>query len=383
MSGTMSRNLRPQWLQQVILALFSFLLSQCVLALVLHYLLHTNYFSAQNWVRWDSGHYLSIAEHGYEIMPCSQVPGFAPDSPDTCGNTGWFPGYPLLIRALAWFTGDYVVTAGILSKILLLVSLFMAVKIAGFERISVKSVAFSLLTAFSFGFVYYSAVFPMSGVVCCALCAYYFASSGRMWFIVLFCFLAAAFYPVGCLVAASLALWHITDKAPFRQRFLQSTVIGLAGLAGLVAVFMGLQITVGDWRGFLLVQDKYAHGYQSPLLTLQIFFNTLPLPLHWPAAIAYQTLFTYLLYIGVSFFFIYRRMHRVPVYRWTYIYLSVFLWFSLCQAGDYSRFRSESLLLPALLLLKDAPTWVLAGSTLFLLAVGIPMAYLFFAGVLI
>jgi hypothetical protein len=40
------------------------------------------------WVRWDSYRYITIARDGYAWVP--------EDPPSS--STGWFPGYPLLIR---------------------------------------------------------------------------------------------------------------------------------------------------------------------------------------------------------------------------------------------------------------------------------------------
>ena len=54
-----------------------------------------NPFTTAEWVRWDSRNYLSIANHGYTLMSC-QGEVFS-----LCGNSGWFPFYPLLIAPFA------------------------------------------------------------------------------------------------------------------------------------------------------------------------------------------------------------------------------------------------------------------------------------------
>ena len=54
---------------------------------------------SRSWIRWDSGHYLKIAQSGYELVSCKGI-GYA-SSNDWCGNAGWFPGYPALIRVFA------------------------------------------------------------------------------------------------------------------------------------------------------------------------------------------------------------------------------------------------------------------------------------------
>src|SRR3954468_9910273 len=52
-------------------------------------------FSSPTWSRWDSGLYVDIAEHGYTLFRCAP-----PNGADWCGNAGWFPAYPWLLRAL-------------------------------------------------------------------------------------------------------------------------------------------------------------------------------------------------------------------------------------------------------------------------------------------
>ena len=48
---------------------------------------------------WDIGHYLTIADKGYEEYPCN--PAFDYPMGDICGNVGWFPGWPMAVRILS------------------------------------------------------------------------------------------------------------------------------------------------------------------------------------------------------------------------------------------------------------------------------------------
>ena len=47
---------------------------------------------------WDVEHYLSISEIGYESFPC--VEGVHFPAGEICGNVGWYPGWPLVVKAL-------------------------------------------------------------------------------------------------------------------------------------------------------------------------------------------------------------------------------------------------------------------------------------------
>src|SRR5690348_5428499 len=55
---------------------------------------------ASNWARWDSGYYEAIAHHGYSMHRCALGEGLNARA-RWCGNTAWFPGYPLLIAAIS------------------------------------------------------------------------------------------------------------------------------------------------------------------------------------------------------------------------------------------------------------------------------------------
>ena len=52
------------------------------------------------WGRWDTGQYLSIAKDGYVFERCVGVANRGPE--DWCGNSGWFPLYPYMMRVGSW-----------------------------------------------------------------------------------------------------------------------------------------------------------------------------------------------------------------------------------------------------------------------------------------
>src|SRR5687768_13586343 len=124
-----------QNLHQLGLALAVFLLSQLLVAVVI-YITGNNYFNSYNWLRWDSDHYLKIAEKGYEFFPCAGKFGNPDTSKDFCGNTGWFPGYPMLIRFSAMLFKDSLLVAGILSKIFYFFILFAVLKVSKISAFS-------------------------------------------------------------------------------------------------------------------------------------------------------------------------------------------------------------------------------------------------------
>src|SRR4051812_20052786 len=70
------------------------------------------FFAYDTWIKWDSGHYLSIANDGYRFISCGELPGYDPKQ--WCGNAGWFPGYPLLLRVLHGLTGQPTIRLAVL-----------------------------------------------------------------------------------------------------------------------------------------------------------------------------------------------------------------------------------------------------------------------------
>ena len=373
------------FLNQSLLALLTFLFSQVVLAIILFYLDY-GYFNSTNWLRWDSGHYLQIASKGYELFPCAGKFGFPLNSTEICGNTGWFPGYPLLIKLFGYLFKDEIIIAGVLSKIFYFLSLFMVLKIMDIRKYSLKNIIFLCIPAFSFGFIFYNAIFPMSAVLFFALSGIYFFLRRKLWLTGLFCFLAAFFYPTGFLLSFVFAITIlIGSHETFKLKAVKLLIPLAMGGLGVLAVFSIFQITVNDWSAFIEVQAKYGHSFQSPIKNIGSFlrnasiFNSFSIN-HF---IHYQSILIISGYIALSFFFFYRRMYENELYLLTYIYITLFLIFPWTISGELSRCRAESLLFPFVFLLKETKIRWIALILILLLGLGIPVSYLFFTSVLI
>jgi hypothetical protein len=376
---------KKAFLNQLLLSLLAFLSSQVVLALVLYYLDY-GYFNSTNWLRWDSGLYLQIASKGYELFPCAGKLGFPLNSSEICGNTGWFPGYPLLIKLFGLLFKNDVIAAGVLSKIFYFLSLLMVVKILDINSFSLKNILIICIPAFSFGFIFYSAIFPMSAVLFFALSGIYFFIRRKIWVTGLFCFLAAFFYPTGFLLSFVFAVTIlIIGNEGFKIKAVKLFIPLIMGGLGVIAVFTIFQITVNDWTAFIQVQAKYGHSFQSPVKNIGSFLKDATLSdsfsmIHF---IHYQSILIILGYLAISYFFFSRRMFKNELYLLAYIYITLFLIFPWTISGDLSRCRAESLLLPFVFLLKETKTHWLALILILLLGLVIPMSYLFFTGVLI
>jgi hypothetical protein len=69
-----------------------------------------DFFDPGTWALWDGRQYLSQARQGLTLIPC-KVPPYKPGQ--WCGNAGWFPLYPALVRGVSW-TGLSLEWSGVL-----------------------------------------------------------------------------------------------------------------------------------------------------------------------------------------------------------------------------------------------------------------------------
>src|SRR5271157_748696 len=187
------------FLNQLALVLVSFVVSQILLVFVLHFV-HYNYFRPDTWSRWDSGIYISIASTGYTLFPCAGKYGYPMTATEFCGNAGWFPGYPILIKLLSLAFRNKLLMAVTLSKLFYIFSLLLVLKISEVREFSWRNLLFTSVATFSFSFIYLNAIFPLSAVLFFALAGLYFYLKQKIWLTGLFCFLASFFYPSGFLL---------------------------------------------------------------------------------------------------------------------------------------------------------------------------------------
>ncbi|MDD4051531.1 MAG: glycosyltransferase family 39 protein, partial [candidate division Zixibacteria bacterium] len=54
---------------------------------------------------WDIEHYRTIALRGYEVYPCD--PAIHYPMGDICGNVGWFPAWPIILKILSLGQVDF------------------------------------------------------------------------------------------------------------------------------------------------------------------------------------------------------------------------------------------------------------------------------------
>lgn len=324
---------------------------------------------------------MSIAQTGYTYFSCAGKFWFPENSTEWCGNAGWFPGFPILIRITGFFSEDLVLVGSLLTKTFYFLSLVLVARIANLRGIAWANFIYLSIAAFFFGSIYYSAVFPISSVIFFALVGFYFYQRGNMWITGFCCFLAALFYPTGFLLAFVFTLTYlIADPRAFIQKIPRASIPLVCGGLGSVLVFIIFQIAVGDPLAFIHVQAKYGHTFENPFKMIAGAFSFANFSAEEPIknATHFQSFFVLIGYALATILFFKKKMYRNTLNLWSYIYFSMYLIFPWCLGGDLSRYRAEALLMPCVFLLKDLNSDWNALILGYMLMIAIPMSYLFF-----
>ena len=370
------------------LILLPFVASQIVLSLVLHYEGQA-YLSTTNWSRWDSGHYLSIAENGYEYFRCSdRFSDYPKSSTHMCGNTGWFPTYSLLIWLTSIFGGKVVLIGGMVSKMFYIATIWMVTILLDLKVLNYRNLLITSSAAFFYGYIYYNAIFPVSCLLFFTLLAFYFYKSQKNWQTAGCCFVAATLYPSGFLLGISFGLTTLLKtQLPIKERFKAMWPPIAMGFLGVICVFGWMHISVGDWAAFINAHQKYGQGamVQNPLYNLESHIMNMKfgLPIKVEDFVNFQTLLVIASYLLVSYHFFYRRMYHDTLYLWSYLYLSFFFLYPWTTGGTVSSYRAESLLLPLIFFTSNLKIKWLEFIFLVLFVLGIGMSHLFFSNVLV
>jgi hypothetical protein len=226
------------------------------------------------WARWDSGLYFSIAEKGYEAFPCwTQFKDYPPGSPDLCGNCGWMPGFPLLLRGL--MSLGIPPPEGAMWIVNLLLPLWFA-RVYGWISPGNSPLRKFLLMALAAawpGSVYLHAAFPIVLYLVLSACYLDNLLRGRYARAAAWGCLAAIAYSTGfflALLAGPLLLFRHWGKW---KEFLKSLIAPVSVLSSF-GIFLLVQWKMtGIPFAFFVTQSKYGHGINSPLKMLGILWE--------------------------------------------------------------------------------------------------------------
>ncbi|ATB41919.1 hypothetical protein CYFUS_007395 [Cystobacter fuscus] len=338
---------------------------------------------ADAWVRWDSGHYLSIAANGFILHPCG--PDYGGPS-NWCGNAGWMPGYPRLIGLLS-HTGLAPAQAGVLLSALFSLGLLVLLW-TGFLGQRAKTLPVLGLAALFPGQVYQHAVFPISMCLFFSLLCLFFQERRRPVLAGLAGGVAAFSYTTGFLLApvvlgAELLAPGRSEGSPW-PRWGRGVVMALGVMLGFVAALAVFQAQTGAWNALFLSQAKYGHGLGNPLDALEAVVGPLLRgeSRHWKnASPRVQTLLVALMVLVLVARPLSRWREMGQRERWLALYGLAFWLFPLVMGRGVSLYRAESLLVPLALLAwrpAVAGMWLVLAAALV-----VPMGRLFFLSILV
>jgi hypothetical protein len=197
------------------------------------------------WARWDSFHYMAIANDGYHrtAFPCH-------DSALVCAQASWYPGYPALFAIPAALGVDLSV-AGLATSWLFcfagLVILWWRYLDPAPREARYACLAFAAATP---GMIYMHTVFPLAVLTTCALVALVALAEDRGLVAGLSGAVAAASYPLGALLAPVAVGLALVRRASARQALLAA---GLT-VCGLLAVILVQWLQIGEPLAYFKTQ---------------------------------------------------------------------------------------------------------------------------------
>jgi hypothetical protein len=344
-----------------------------------------DFFNVGTWGRWDTGLYLQIEQHGYDFISCAGVKSFRPT--DWCGDTGWFPGYPLLMRIVAQLGPSPALAGVLISAAFELATLYVVWRWFLGPRLTSRTFLPLVLLAVWFGGIYDHAVFPLSLTTFCLFVAVRLTLQQR-WQGAGFAGAAAAFsYSTGFLVGAAIATWILLwgPGNDLRARLRPALTVGGLSLAGFGLVVLVQWLQTGVLGAFFLVQHKYGHGIHNPV---NVFLHGL-LPMAqggwrtFGGAPGWEAIdvAAIVLGLGLATLTVWRR-EAAPA-RLLMVVIVAFWLFPLVIGPRVSLYRSDALVVPAVLLLARAPVAVQAGLVAVAGVLYFAMATLFFEYVLV
>lgn len=347
-------------------------------------------FNLESWSRWDSNVYRSIARAGYEFYPCDIPRDGTPIARQGrwCGNCPWFPGYPALIWLTTRFKVGELAGAVLVSAIFCLLSLLVLwIELLGAER-TCKNFLCLLFASLFPGSVFYHAVFPMSMATFFVLLSLYFARREQWTRCGIAALLSSFTYPSGAFLAAVFAIWFFYSfkSLPWRDKLWRTMTIGAGTSIGVAWVFIVQRLFVGAWFTFLTAQAGYktpfkGHSGRDVILIfhpVMILVQSAKDVTHWVCAFTGLSRITNpvivtpkQLIVSASILFVaatvvlllafsVRTARHSPLEAYQAIFLLVF-WLALLSLDNWSgQTRKQGLLLPAVALARNLPTWILA-----------------------
>lgn len=219
------------------------------------------------WARWDASHYIAVARLGYGN----------PASPSAHGGLGFFPLYPLLMRALVAVAGvdrtngAYAVAGILISNACFLAAIALLTLLGAMlvgERAALEGVLLLCVAPFS---LFFGAVYTESLFLLLVAAALLFGNRGRWRTAGIAAGLGSATRLVGLLIGPALLV--LAYRRGARPRDLAA--IALLSPSGLVAFFAYLWWTFDDPFAYFDAQSEWG-GWDEHVRFYADLFVTRP-----------------------------------------------------------------------------------------------------------
>ena len=321
------------------------------------------------WLRWDSFHYLSIARQGYSAQPCGQF---------VCGNTGWFPLFPWMIKAFATLGLSISSAALFVTLLSLLVSSEVLSRLIQRRWSSVAvAVAFLLLP----GGVYHVAAFPVSLTTALDLSAIWLFLYSFYGASAVSAFLAAFAYPSSVILAVALGPFL------FKRSVLQGLKFQILHILPVVAPVFGyfaakawIDHASGIVSAYSLTQARYGHSWSLSLTVLRSSVRYF-----WKNPVFLQTGTVFILMILATAIILRHLSVQNALLSCCFLVMGWSWWMLPHLIGDsVSIYRQEALLAPLFVMAGSyLPRNVILMAAVPLIALSAVMTRLFFSGELV
>lgn len=202
----------------------------------------------ESWHHWDTGHYMWIATHGYDVA----------------WRTAYFPLYPMLERLVMFATGDALVAGLLISNaagLVMLVVLYQLICEDFTDEIASRTMLYLVIfpTAFFFTAGYNEALF-----LCLVVLSFYALRHGYWWLAAIFGFFAGLTRSAGLLLLLPFCYeylrWHDFSLRNLRLNSLSGILIVAA--TGLFSLYC--YIHFHDALAFSHAQSHWQHVLRAP-----------------------------------------------------------------------------------------------------------------------
>lgn len=339
----------------------------------------------KTWSRADSDLYLSIARHGYSIFRCRShlYPG------SWCGNAGWFPAYPWLIRALHLFAIPFAPAAlavAWLAELATLVVLWQGFLHRQPRRHGLVVLAYAAVAP---GLVYDFGLFPLSLLSLCTVTTFVFVDRGRWLLAGVSAAIGTLSYPVGVAVIPVAAIWVMRRPGELSERLRRLGLLAGLPLGALVLFALDQRLETGHWNAYLLDQAKYNHAIAVPIIAFIVAVHTIVTrdPVDLAAGHLVHTIAPALqtvLVTAVLVSILLEVRHEDDSATDTFIALYAFVaWLIVNSTSNLSDYRGEAALFSFAPLVSRLPTRLAGAFALAALVLVVPMTSLYLRGLLL